>query len=710
MDCPPDEALKVLLEQATHDTNSIEVISHLGGCLHCRDRITAWNQAGQLDKILDAAGNSGIAYENPSEGNPDGGSDALTNVYGVTPIRRIGQYELLRSVGHGGGGEVFEARHTHLRRRVAVKLLSKKNCDNEDVRLRFFQEMESIGRLNHPNIVHAYDAGEIDGTLYLAMEFIDGLNLETLAQRIGPMEISDACEVIRQAAQGLQHVFESRLVHRDLKPSNLLVSKSGVKIADLGLAMFNSEESTQDPFSSKREADDRLTGEHTVLGTVDYMAPEQAGRSRDVDIRADLYSLGCTLFRLLVGRAPYALPENKTSFNKMVAHASSPIPDIRQFRPDVPDELATVFERLLRKDRDDRFAEPWELVQALVPFCGVIDFPTLILCPPRPPRKLVAGGRSSTLRDSEIRRSEASTPLAPYSIEQSGSPPQPPTPPPASEPEPASHSSIKKQSKHSLTTIAVAVCLILFLIGLGSQIPRLMQQVESNQTLPIPPDLPGNMKDVPLPTEVGQRSEIEDRWLKVFNNLPKSLPCGKIAAGRAVLDADLNGLDIRANNTLRLVQLGDLGAADVKIDLGAEFADISKGAFGFFFGYRRQENVPNRLVEFQVIQILWHDEVATRRRVTLRRCAVVIDSKGKLRTEKSCTIPLIFERNQSHVALELKLKGDMLVDVSLDEVNYKELCSDEEARKFEADDFRGPFGIVVEDGSVLVQHPRFNRN
>ena len=291
------------------------------------------------------------------------------------------------------------------------------------------------------------------------MEFVDGLNLETLAQRIGPMEIWDACEVIRQAAQGLQHVFESDMVHRDLKPSNLLVSKSGVKIADLGLAMFDRAESAQGSLRSKNEVDDRLTGEHTVLGTVDYMAPEQAEGSRAVDIRADMYSLGCTLFRLLVGRAPYALPENSSTMKKMVAHASDPIPDIQYFRPDVPDELATVIKRLLEKKRSKRYSEPRELVDALVPFCGVIDFPTLILSPPRPPRKVVAGGRSSTLRDSEIRRSEAPTPQAPYSKEQSALPTQPPVPSPQSEP---SSRSSNSKTKYSVTKIIVSTCLIPF--------------------------------------------------------------------------------------------------------------------------------------------------------------------------------------------------------------------------------------------------------
>ena len=704
MDCPPDEALKVLLEQATHDTNSIEVISHLGGCLHCRERITAWNQAGQLDKILDAAGNSGIAYENPSEGSPADGSDALTNVYGVTPIRRIGQYELLRSVGHGGGGEVFEARHTHLRRRVAVKLLSKKNCDNEDVRLRFFQEMESIGRLNHPNIVHAYDAGEIDGTLYLAMEFIDGLNLETLAQRIGPMEIPDACEVIRQAAQGLQHVFESGLVHRDLKPSNLLVSKSGVKIADLGLAMFDREDSTQDPLSRKKEADDRLTGEHTVLGTVDYMAPEQAGRSRDVDIRADLYSLGCTLFRLLVGRAPYALPENKTSFNKMVAHASSPIPDIQYFRPDVPDELAAVIKCLLGKTRTERYSEPRKLVDALVPFRGAIDFPTLILSPPRPPRKLVAGGRSSTLRDSEIRRSEASTPLAAYSKKHSGPPQQPPG---SQESKPSPRLSINRKM------IVASVILILILFGLSRNILGLLKKDQitaASQFAQGKGKTPTEETDEPMPElKPKKRTDFEEVWFQQFNKLPEALiwsPSSKTGSGNLLQDSST--FHVHSPDSLHLEELGELKNNSANVELELSFKPHTHSAsFGFFFGFRPV--VMDEIAEFQSIQIIWTGGDKQSKEVIVARHIKVIGLRNKeIENNRSSFERVPVPPGHKNMRLAVKISSGRLVSVSVGGSPCVRIIQEEANSQFNVNDYLGRFGAFVESGVVDLQNPKFS--
>ncbi|MEI8383551.1 MAG: serine/threonine-protein kinase [Planctomycetota bacterium] len=703
MDCPPDEALKVLLEEATHDTKSIEVISHLVGCLHCRDRITSWDRAVQLDKILDAAGNSGIVYENPSEGNPSDGSDAVTNVYGVTPIRQIGQYELLRSVGHGGGGEVFEARHTHLNRRVAVKLLSKKNCENEAVRQRFSQEMESIGRLNHPNIVHAYDAGEIGGTLYLAMEFVDGLNLETLAQRIGPMEIWDACEVIRQAAQGLQHVFESGLVHRDLKPSNLLISKSGVKIADLGLAMFNRAESTQQgSISAKNEADDRLTGEHTVLGTVDYMAPEQAEGSRAVDIRADLYSLGCTLFRLLVGRAPYALPENSSTMKKMVAHASDPIPDIQYFRPDVPDKLAAVIKRLLGKTRAERYSEPRELMDSLIPFCGVIDFPKLILSPPRPPRKVVAGGRSSTLRNSEIRQSEAPTPLAPYSKEQSGSPPQPPAPPP--EPEPSSHFSINRR------TIVVSACLILVLIGLGRQFLGLLK----NDEIPVVSQIPqGSEKSVPEEKpelEPKKRTAFEDVWFQQFNRLPEALiwsPLSKTGSGGLLENSAT--FNIHSPDSLRLEELGELKDNEVNVELEMDFKPHSRTAsFGFFFRFRPV--VMDEQAEFQAIQIIWTGGDKQSREAIVARHIKAIGVRNKeIENSRSRFERIPVPLGQGSMRLAVKVAGDRLVGVSVGGSSCVKIIEEEANSQFTANDYRGRFGAFVEIGVVDLQNPKFSR-
>ena len=187
--------------------------------------------------------------------------------------------------------------------------------------------MEAIGRLNHNNIVRATDAGEADGVHYLVMELIDGIDLARLVRLAGPLPVAAACELVRQAAVGLQYAHENGLVHRDIKPSNLLLSVNGeLKISDLGLALLNRDE----------RASGELTVTGQVMGTADYMAPEQWEDSHAVDIRADLYSLGCTLYTLLAGRPPFAGPKHRSALRKMAAHAKELVPPITDHRADVP--------------------------------------------------------------------------------------------------------------------------------------------------------------------------------------------------------------------------------------------------------------------------------------------------------------------------------------------------------------------------------------
>lgn len=693
MDCPSDETLRSLLGDAAQDTSSSEVISHLARCDACQHRIGSWDQTERMEEILRAAGNSGIVYEGPTDHESD-----VTNVYGQTPIRQIGQYQLLRSIGHGGGGEVFEARHTLLNRRVAIKLLSNRHCQTPAVRLRFVREMESIGQLDHPNIVHAYDAGEVDGTLYLAMELVEGLNLESLAQRFGPMEISVACEVIRQAALGLQHVHESGLVHRDLKPSNLLVCKSGVKIADLGLAMFNGGEVSDD-----RNGDERLTGEHTVLGTVDYMAPEQAEGSRDVDIRADLYSLGCTLFRLLVGRPPYALPENSTPMKKMWAHASARTPDVCRFRPETPSALAAIVKRLMSKSREDRFAEPRELVEAITPFCVTIEFSSLILSGGAITGKPTAGTRSSTLRDSGIPASEAPTPSA------SGVRISPPVP---------------AGSRPGFATLAAIACLVAAVAWLGIQVLNEKRPGEVNQaltadastTVPQPVATPvavGGNHDLANAAQPVRRTALEEIWFQEFACLPRDHAWkGQSGIGKVALDESLQALDIRANKTLRLAKLGELDAADVDVELAMDFTPQSgKGAFGFYFGFHEPNAATDRQAQFQAIQVLWLGEGERNRSVLVMRCLKVIDAKtGQANGERSQSHRIPVPGNLRTVRLKVRLKGDLLVGATLNGSNCDNLTADAANIQFSPDDYRGPFGICVEEGAVEIHAPEFSRN
>ncbi len=305
----------------------------------------------------------------------------------------LGECRVLEELGHGGMGRVYKALHTKLDRIVAVKVLPRGRMGDQQAITRFEREMKAIGRLAHPNIVQAFDAREIDGTPILIMEFVDGLDLAEIVSRTGPLSVAEACELMRQTAEALQCAHRHGLVHRDIKPSNIMLARSGeVKLLDLGLARFCAEAT----------ADEEMTSTGQAMGTADYIAPEQAADSRTVDIRADLYSLGCTLYKLLSGLAPFSGPEYHGTLDKINAHVHQPAPSIRHAVGDVPERLATIVDRLLAKNPADRFGTPAELAEALAPWCGNADLPALL-------RRAEASG-SAPLSRGENQREDRTLP------------------------------------------------------------------------------------------------------------------------------------------------------------------------------------------------------------------------------------------------------------------------------------------------------------
>ncbi|MHB1426035.1 MAG: serine/threonine protein kinase [Gemmataceae bacterium] len=273
--------------------------------------------------------------------------------------RLVGEYELLERIPGGGMGEVYKARHRRLDKLVALKLLPADAQHPREMAARFQREMKAVGSLDHPNVVEAHDAGEQSGVVYLAMKLIDGVDLERLVKERGPLPIDEACELVRQSALGLHYLHQRGLVHRDVKPSNLMRTPDGtVKVLDLGLARWRLE----------AEAGHGLTGMGRVMGTPDFLAPEQIENAADADARADLYGLGGTLFYLLTGRAPFA--DHKSWFSKLDAHRMEPPPDVQKLRPDVPAELAALLQRLLAKKPEERFATADEVAAALAPFAS----------------------------------------------------------------------------------------------------------------------------------------------------------------------------------------------------------------------------------------------------------------------------------------------------------------------------------------------------
>jgi serine/threonine protein kinase len=231
-------------------------------------------------------------------------------------------YRLLEKLGDGGMGTVYKALHTEQEKVVALKVVASGRLNDPRAVGRFKREMKAVGKLEHAHIVRALDAGEDAGRQYLVMEYVPGCDVAKLAERLGPLPVANACEIIRQAALGLQHAHEHGLVHRDIKPSNLIVATTGsaaglssrsdvvVKVADFGLARLTDRTA---------ETSSELTGEGQVMGTLDYMAPEQGGDTHGVDIRADLYSLGATLYKLLCGEAPFSGRKYATALQKIRA-------------------------------------------------------------------------------------------------------------------------------------------------------------------------------------------------------------------------------------------------------------------------------------------------------------------------------------------------------------------------------------------------------
>jgi serine/threonine-protein kinase len=256
-------------------------------------------------------------------------------------------------VGGGGMGAVFRAWDTNLHRTVAVKVLTVRQEGEGDSHRRFQIEARSAARLDHPNIAGVHYVGEDRGVQYIVFEFVDGNNVRDLVYASGPLSLADGLSITLQIAGALAHAWEREVVHRDIKPSNIIITHDGVaKLVDMGLARLE--------YLDQTEHEETATG--VTLGTFDYISPEQARDPRAADIRSDIYSLGCTLYFMLTGRPPF--PEG-TVLQKLLAHQSDPLPDIRGVRPDVPESVALVLGQMLAKKPNERFQTPLDLIPAL---------------------------------------------------------------------------------------------------------------------------------------------------------------------------------------------------------------------------------------------------------------------------------------------------------------------------------------------------------
>lgn len=324
----------------------------------------------------------------------------------------IRDYFLIRLLGRGGMGTVYLARHTRLNRLVAVKLVPEHSNDDPTAVARFEREMQAVGLFDHPNIVTAFDAGDVDGLYFLTMEFVDGVNLSRLARIRTDLSIADSCEIIREAAGGMQYAHDQGLIHRDVKPSNLMIGrdKDGrvrTKVLDLGLALLPDADTSEVP----------ITDPEFLVGTLEYMAPEQSEGIDGVDHLADIYSLGATLFRLLTGSLPFHGPEYQKPVHRLMALNTTNAPGVSTVCPDIPDRLAKLVDDMLSRDRSIRPQSMAEVAETLAPFCTGSDLKALLADVPAVMLDNDATQRSDSLKSPVMALADTSPTAVPTIVD-----------------------------------------------------------------------------------------------------------------------------------------------------------------------------------------------------------------------------------------------------------------------------------------------------
>ncbi|MFK7818665.1 MAG: serine/threonine-protein kinase [Planctomycetaceae bacterium] len=375
--CPSAKDLDRYTNGWMDETEFEHTEQHVSVCQECDSALNSLEpNSDTLTQAIRSATNSATS-ENADPNVADaletirGFMDETAPSVGAAPVpQTIGSYKLIEPLGYGGMGTVYLATHTELHKQVAIKLLPSTGPRHAETQARFSREAQAVGTLDDPRIVAATDAGETKGTRYLVMEHISGFDLSRLARNVGKLSIADACSIVREIALGLSTAHAAGIVHRDIKPSNVMLDESGrVKILDFGLAQF----------SLAGEPDLELTTVGQLLGTLDYMAPEQADRGGVVDYRADLYSLGATLFRLLAGRAPLAAAPNQSPLEKLRLLATESVPKLSSLRDDIPDQLVQLVDELLQRHPENRPASAAHVAERLEQFVEDADLVDLIV-------------------------------------------------------------------------------------------------------------------------------------------------------------------------------------------------------------------------------------------------------------------------------------------------------------------------------------------
>jgi serine/threonine protein kinase len=387
-----------------------EIERHVSECDTCCQTLRSLPDDTLISLVRECAAVSAMDAETPHRpGGPTCThlSPDVSAVPELAPeLAQHSRYRVLELIGAGGMGAVYKAEHQLMERRVALKVIRRELVDKPAAVERFRREVRAAARLTHPNIVTAHDAEQAGDAHFLVMEYVEGISLANLVKQKGRLAVSEACEFVRQAALGLEHAFECGMVHRDIKPQNLMLTPGNqIKILDFGLASYLFEEAnagdTTDP--SQCSVATSLTQTGSLMGTPDYIAPEQIENARRADIRSDIYSLGCTLYYLLTAEVPFPAP---TIPEKLRAHqAQSPKP-LSEHRPDVPAGLVAVVGKMMAKDPAERYQTPAEAVKALTLFVTeAASEPIVVSAPPMPPKQRGGDGDHTWQEQPRPRRS-----------------------------------------------------------------------------------------------------------------------------------------------------------------------------------------------------------------------------------------------------------------------------------------------------------------
>ncbi len=609
----------------------------------------------------------------------------------------LGNYHLLEELGRGGMGTVYHAVHCNLKKHVALKKMTAELADDPSSVKRFYREMEAVGQLNDLHLVSAHDAGEVDGVHYLVMELLEGIDLSQLVMKLGPLTPSHAAEVIRQAALGLQTIEQHGMIHRDLKVSNLFLTNEGiVKILDLGLAR------------SQYAHQEELTPTGLGMGTVDYMAPEQARNAKEADIRADIYSLGCTLFKLLTGRPPYDKPEFSSVPEKILAHCHEPVPELPKLKSEIPAGLQKVLQRMMAKDLSERYQHPGEVVDAIKLFTHEANLKSLAEC------AAVEQGKSISLDGTSQSLINANIDTVPF----------PPKPAPSkivtAEDSISStdHSlpTVNKKRLRLVATIVVALSMILGGAWLGFNalksgdkvqnvtpiLSPLHSLVKTDDTTPKPPVIPMNSLDDAEPFH----------WTSLLGTEPKALfSFDKYGTNNLTYDPKKKQLIVSTSDQC-FIPLGETNSSNYQFQVGLRQFKWSSGP-GIFFGLHATKNQEGKVIwKFQGFSL--HRDKNRRNREEFRLNRFSGWSIPNPESANDVHISAIAnERIPHHLfgeqSLSIEIMNGRLTSVKIDGTPLPQLAEGPMNDRFSPIDYQGKLGLMTSGCSAIFQNARYKK-